>query len=58
MADVEASEQKIRNYLHFDVSFMTSHRKHEKRKQLIDRVSDIVYSGQNLAIMGPSGERL
>jgi len=41
------------NTFHFDVSFYVI--KKQKKVTLLERVSDVIQSGQTLAIMGPSG---
>lgn len=41
------------NTFYFDVSFAVVEK--QKTKVIVDKVSDIVQSGQMLAIMGPSG---
>jgi ABC-type protease/lipase transport system fused ATPase/permease subunit len=41
------------NTFYFDVSFAAIEK--QKTKVIVDKVSDIVQSGQTLAIMGPSG---
>jgi predicted ABC-type transport system involved in lysophospholipase L1 biosynthesis ATPase subunit len=43
------------NYLHFDVSYAIKE-KDGKAKLLLNHISDIVQSGESLAIMGPSGK--
>jgi ABC-type multidrug transport system ATPase subunit len=53
--DVESYpvEGKPVNTLHFDVSFSVM--KKDKKSTILHNVSDVVQSGQMLAIMGPSG---
>jgi ABC-type multidrug transport system ATPase subunit len=43
-----------RSKLHFDVSYTAIEKRH--KKVILNRVSDVVESGQMLAIMGPSGK--
>lgn len=53
--DVEskAMQGKPMNTLHFDVSFSVTTK--DKKSTILNNVSDVVQSGQMLAIMGPSG---
>eukprot|EP01033_Poteriospumella_lacustris_P013703 gene13704-biopygen6226 len=53
--DVEsyAVQGKPMNTLHFDVSFSVM--KKDKKSTILHNVSDVIQSGQMLAIMGPSG---
>eukprot|EP01040_Poterioochromonas_malhamensis_P014936 gene14936-16624_t len=50
---VENTKLRKRNTFFFDVSFYVKQK--DKKRMIVDRVSDIVQSGQMLAIMGPSG---
>lgn len=49
----EVVARNVTNTFHFDVSLSVIQK--EKKKYIVNHVSDVVQSGQMLAIMGPSG---
>jgi len=54
MVPPEQGENDKKEVFHFDVSFQVVQK--GKTKVILNNVSDIVQSGQTLAIMGPSGK--
>lgn len=54
MVPPERGVHDKQNTFHFDVSFQVVEK--GKTKVIVNNVSDIVQSGQTLAIMGPSGK--
>ncbi len=50
VGEEDTSVYKQRNTLYFDVSFSVQHK--GQQKMIVDRVSDVIQSGEMLAIMG------